>query len=97
MGLRTILDVHEHVQIVAPALARDVGVVRGGDEPNRLGRARIQVARRVRPLLDRVCVKSVLIVDHNVVRWFHMTLQPVVRLESRNSRDVVSINTEVYG
>ena len=78
---RTVVPrVDQHVQVLAPALARDVGVVRCGHEADRLRRARIQVARGVRALLDCVRVELVLVVDDHIVGRLDVALQPIVRL-----------------
>ena len=71
---RSVVEVHQDVQILAPTLARDIGVVSGWDEADRLGSARVQVARCVRSLLDRVRVELVLVVDDDVVRWLDVAL-----------------------
>ena len=72
--------VEQHVQIAPPALARDVSVVRGGDEADCLRRACVQVASSVRPLLNRVCVERVLVVHNDVVCCLDVPLQAIVRL-----------------
>ena len=82
---RAIPKVHEHVQIFAPALARKVSVVRGRDETNGLGRAHIQVARSMCALLYCVRIELVLVIDHNVVCCFDMSLKSVVRLDEQLS------------
>ena len=72
--------VEQEVQIVTSALARDVRVVRRRDEADRLGRAPVEVARRVRALLDGVRAQPVLVVHDSVVRRLHVSLQSIVRL-----------------
>ena len=81
-GLRrtVVPGVDQHVEILPSALARDIGVVRGGHEADRLRRPRVQVARGVRTLLDSVRVELVLVVDDHIVRGLDVTLQPVVCL-----------------
>ena len=65
----------------AGLLAHDVGVVRGRDEGDRLGRARVQVRSGVHALLHRVRRQLALVVDHDVVRRLDRPLQARVRLQ----------------
>jgi len=65
----------------AGLLAHDVRVIRGRDEADRLGRARVQVARGVHALLYHVRRQLALVVDHDVMRRFDRPLQARVRLQ----------------
>ena len=57
----------ERVDVAPPALARNVRVVRGGEQADRLRRPRVEVAARVRALLERVRAELVLVVQNVVV------------------------------
>ena len=65
----------------ARLLAHDVRIVRGRHEADRLGRARIQVARRVHTLLHHVRRQRRLVVYDHVVRRLDRALQTRVRLQ----------------
>ena len=65
----------------ARLLAHDVCIVRGRHEADRLGRARIQVARRVHALLHHVRRQRRLVVYDHVVRRLDRALQTRVRLQ----------------
>jgi hypothetical protein len=73
--------VEEPVYPEPSLLAHDIGVIRGRHEADRLGRARVEIARGVHALLNRVGRQLALVVDHDVVRGLHGPLQPRVRLQ----------------
>ena len=80
-GIAPAALVQKAVDPEARLLAHDVRIVRGRHEAHRLGRARIQVARRVHTLLHHVRRQRRLVVDHDVVRRLDRALQTRVRLE----------------
>jgi len=58
----------------AGLFAHNVCVIRGRDEAHRFRRPRVQVARGVHALLDRVGRQLALVVDPDIVRRFHCPL-----------------------
>lgn len=63
------------MQVAPAALARKIGVVRGGDEADGLGGAREHVAHVVGERLQLVCAELDFVVDHVVVRGARRALQ----------------------
>ena len=69
------------MNVAPPALAREVRVVRGGDEADRFGRAREQVADVIREALQLVRADADLVVDDVIMCRAGRALQPPVCLE----------------
>ena len=78
---RLIVHKQKLVQIAPTPLARQVRIVRRGHETDRLGSASVEVARRVRPLLQFVCAHAVFIVHDGVVCRPNGSLESRMRLE----------------
>ena len=78
-------SIQKDIEVAPAALARDICIVRGRNQANRLRSARIEITRGVSTLLQCVRVELVIVVDYRVVRRPNVTLQTVVSLEVRVS------------